>query len=751
MVLQPVRLYADNSTIDSLRQRLEEAHGIYRVAILNDISRAYWNVSLDMSLEYAREALELAEYYDDKKEIADALNRLGNAEYLNTNYDEAIIHYLRSLELRLNVNDSSGILGSYNNLYLAHDVLGNKDLARECIIKALDLSISGGSRAEIAHYSNIMGAIFSEQHDFDNAESSFDRAMEIYEEMDDVNGLAATFNNMGSMYHRMSLYDNAQECYFRALAYYRESANLTGLAWAKNNIGIIHQQLNNLDIALDYFNRSLAIYQQQGGARRNIASVLNNIGIIWFEKGDFQKSLEHYQQALENYEMIKDISGIATASHNTGIGHTRLGNYQEALESFLKSLEINISMDNRFSIANNYNNLGELYLLQKEYDKALEYLDQALKTALELNAKEIIIENHLFRSRIFHEKGEFEKSLLSRELYDTYRDSVYTVDTGSRIAELQVRYNKERQISELELLQKDNHIQMLRIRKEQTLILYLGGIALLTALMVFLAMGFSRYKMRLNRVLQDKNSQLENANMELIQTEKNLQRLNATKDKFFSIIAHDLKNPFNALLGFSETLNQNFKDLSREQIYTYIEIINKSAINLFQLLENLLEWSKSQTGNIQYSPGKFNLREIAETGTDTLTVNAKHKNITIRTDIDPALTAFADKNLISTVIRNLVSNAVKFTHHNGNISISARENKKYIEVSVADKGIGIEAGEQKKLFSLDHNITTAGTDNERGTGLGLVLCKEFVEKSGGRIWVESEPGKGSTFKFTIPK
>jgi signal transduction histidine kinase len=194
------------------------------------------------------------------------------------------------------------------------------------------------------------------------------------------------------------------------------------------------------------------------------------------------------------------------------------------------------------------------------------------------------------------------------------------------------------------------------------MLFYLGGIALLTVIFIFGIQAMYRYRRKLNMTLNQKTLQLEHANKELILAEKSLQKENATKDKFFSIIAHDLRNPFNAMLGFSEMLNQNYKELTGQQIHTYIDIINKSATNLYQLLENLLEWSKSQTGNIQYSPEKFQLKDIADTGINTVKVNAERKNIKIKTAISSRLTAFADKNIISTVIRNLVNNAVKFTH-----------------------------------------------------------------------------------------
>ncbi len=746
-----VQLYAGENHIDSLRQKLDQALVEEKISILNDISMAYWHISLDHSVEYASEALELAINLNDKKGTADALNRLGNAEYLRTNYHDALDHYNHSLEIRLDIDDQEGILGSYNNLFLVHDQMGKKDISVHFLQKALELSMELEDKSEIAHYSNLMGSINIELHEFDRAEANIKRALDIYQIIEDSAGIASSYHNLGRMYQTMSLYDKALEQFFIALQLFKDINNINGIASVNNNIGIIHKHLNNYDIALDYYYQSLEIYREQGGIKRDVAALFNNIGIVWYEKEEYEMALDYYNQALESYESLKYNQGISITSHNIGMIFARTGNYRNAFESHMRSVEINKSSGDIFSLANNYNNLGELFLLQKDYNKALGFLEESLDMAIKINAKEIIRENYLFQSEIYRETSDYEKSLLFYELYDAYRDSIYTLDTGKTIAELQVIHDRERQISQLDILQKDNHIQYLKIRKQRSLLIFLWGLALITGLFLFVVLNISRHKKRLNLVLNEKNKQLENAGLELMNSEKNLQRLNKTKDKFFSIIAHDLKNPFNSLLGFTEMLSRNYKELSREQIYSYIDIINKSAINLYQLLENLLEWSKSQTGNIKYSPARFRIKNIAESEISTVQSYADSKNIKIGMNISTDTSAYADKSIISSVIRNLLNNAVKFTHHGGEIIISASENENYIELSVSDNGIGIGPREQKKLFNLEYNITTSGTNDEKGTGLGLLLCKEFIEKSGGKLWVDSKVGEGSKFTFRIPK
>jgi PAS domain S-box-containing protein len=229
-----------------------------------------------------------------------------------------------------------------------------------------------------------------------------------------------------------------------------------------------------------------------------------------------------------------------------------------------------------------------------------------------------------------------------------------------------------------------------------------------------------------------------------------LKNLNATKDKFFGIIAHDLKNPFSSLLGASELLAKNTDNFDKEKIKYLSEILNDSAQSGYNLLENLLEWSKTQTGNISFKPVSLNIKEIAEKNLYSLKVSASNKSILLQSEIKEDLQVLADKYMLDTVLRNLLINAIKFTNKNGTVSLRAIRKDGQVTVIVKDTGIGIEEENIEKLFKIDTKFFNVGTANERGTGLGLLLCKEFVEKHGGKIWVESEFGAGSEFKFTIP-
>jgi PAS domain S-box-containing protein len=229
-----------------------------------------------------------------------------------------------------------------------------------------------------------------------------------------------------------------------------------------------------------------------------------------------------------------------------------------------------------------------------------------------------------------------------------------------------------------------------------------------------------------------------------------LKQLNSTKDKFFSIIAHDLRNPFITILGFSDLLLTDYEELSDKEKKYYIDEMKKSAEISHDLLQNLLQWSRSQTGRIEFNPTKLSLEKIAKGNLELLKATAERKQITINSKLEDEIYVLADEDMLNTVIRNLITNAIKFTNVNGTISIGAKLKDDLAEIYVIDNGVGMDRKQIANLFRLEVSHSTTGTYNEVGTGLGLLLCKEFVEKNGGTIWVESEPGKGTNFSFSIP-
>ena len=256
---------------------------------------------------------------------------------------------------------------------------------------------------------------------------------------------------------------------------------------------------------------------------------------------------------------------------------------------------------------------------------------------------------------------------------------------------------------------------------------------------------------RYAEMLAQKNDELKAKNAELDEKNSQLNLLNADKDKFFSIIAHDLRNPIGALRELPQLIAENLDNYSKDELRRLITMQRDAARNLFELLENLLTWSRMQRGLIEFNPEPIQVSALVQRSIALLTPSAAQKAITLTQAVNPSLLGMADHKMIDAVVRNLISNAIKFTNQGGTIDVSGNDDGAFMTIAVKDDGVGI--GEQflPKLFRIDEQYRRTGTANERGTGLGLILCKEFVERNGGEIRVESKIGNGSTFSFTLPK
>lgn len=280
----------------------------------------------------------------------------------------------------------------------------------------------------------------------------------------------------------------------------------------------------------------------------------------------------------------------------------------------------------------------------------------------------------------------------------------------------------------------------------------------IASILVFL-IAFTRWRERkishdkelLEKMIEERTAIIAAKNNEINEQNARLRVLNDTKDRFFSIIAHDLKNPLNALMGFSGLLNDKYDDLPDAKKKKFIGVINESSRNMYSLLINLLDWSRSQSGNVPYDPGTYNLQPIAEESIILITPQAEHKGIKLVNQITTNYRVAADINMLKTVLRNLLTNAIKFSFRSDTVILAvSEETSGYITIIIKDNGTGMPSEQVDKLFISSNGVSNLGTEKEQGSGLGLIICKEFIELNKGRIWCKSEKGKGTTMYFTIP-
>jgi signal transduction histidine kinase len=473
------------------------------------------------------------------------------------------------------------------------------------------------------------------------------------------------------------------------------------------------------------------------------ADALFHLGQLRSSEQKYNEALTNHKKALALRRQVKDKTAEAVSLNAIGEIYRLMKNNERALANHVAAIEIRQAMKDSEGLAESYNNAGVLYYQQKNYKRAIANLELALQSGREAQAQLQILKSYDYLSQSYRELKEFKKALEYRESFQAIHDFIQNDRDERQLVETQNRYvieQKESAIDQLESIraQREEQIEaQVKLRNFLFLIIGLG------AIIVVLIFYFYLLNRRSNRRLKVANEKVQQQN-------EQLQDLNATKDKFFSIIGHDLKGPLNSLTSFSGLLINHTDSLSKDEIKMLAKDLDKSLKNLFALLENLLEWSRAQTGSIEFKPEPFDLNMLLEENKELLKAQAQNKKINLVHNDLTGLPIKAHKHSVNTVIRNLIANAIKFTPPGGTVTISAQSAKEEVLVSVADTGVGIPAAVLEKLFRIDTKHSTKGTADEKGTGLGLILCKEFIEKNGGTIGVQSEEGKGSTFYFTLP-
>jgi signal transduction histidine kinase len=417
-------------------------------------------------------------------------------------------------------------------------------------------------------------------------------------------------------------------------------------------------------------------------------------------------------------------------------------NFEKARANHIIALDIRRSLRDEAGKAESFNNIGALYYYEGNLDRAIANLELGLESARESQSHTQIMKSAEFLSFCYRDMQQFQKALEYKDLFIGMNDLLQNERNEQRLLDVQNRYEinkKETQIAKLEKVRLQREQQL---REEARFRNFLFAILGLVVVIVVLVLYMYLSKRRSNKILEAANHTVQQQNI-------SLQELNATKDKFFSIISHDLKGPLNSLTSFSGLLINHADSLSKEEITMLAKDLDKSLKNLFALLENLLEWSRSQTGNIEFTPEVFDLQKLLDINRELLSAQAQTKNIEIVHEPGAPIHVLAHKHSVNTVIRNLISNAIKFTGTGGKIIVGIKHVNKELIISIADTGVGMPKEIVDKLFRIDTKHSTRGTADEKGTGLGLILCKEFIEKNGGRIWVESAVGKGSSFYFTL--
>lgn len=624
-----------------------------------------------------------------------------------------------------------------------------KDSSNYYFKKASVLANSTLYKKQLAEILDDEGYKFEIDDNFEKAILNFERSLAIYLDLKDHKNTARLYNFIGYCYINLYAEDKAIEYYLKSLKIYQNLDDVDGKAMNFIDIGNLYYDQENYDKATKYFQDALTLYEKIED-NAGIAASYTNLGNVYCDSGLYEVGIDYYKQSIILEEDLNDQNGIATNYNNLGDCSIQLSNFGEAKVYFQKALNIATKIKDQELIAIVYLNMADLYVKQKKYNQTIFYATKSLDISKKIGKLDYELDNLEFLADAYEAIGETAKALKIHKQHDVVKDSLYSYDKEKKVQLFNALNKLEETYYTISDLSTKNEIAQLKYQNEKKISYFLIIAIVVFAFLVVLLIHQQTSKKKAYNLLEFRNFQINKMNDEIQEQRDYLNQLNKTKDKFFSIIAHDLKNPFNSIKGFTELLIDNSGEYEEEKQLKFLKIIKDSTIKASMLLNNLLIWANSQSGNLNYIPKKIELVRQVMDVTSLLEIQAIKKEIDIYNNVDHNLSVKADENMLNTILRNLISNAIKFTNLKGEIRVLSKVKNNMVEISIADNGVGISEEDIKNVFNIEVKNTNIGTANEQGSGLGLILCKDFVEKHGGEIWVKSEKNVGTEFIFTLP-
>ena len=632
-----------------------------------------------------------------------------------------------------------------SNLYLK----SNPDSAFVNLTKALVLAKIAGDQSKIAQVINRIGYYHEKTGNYKDAIENYNKSLLIYEKLNIKNKMGSTYDALGYNYSKLYGEDRAIEYYLKSLTLNKEISNQEGIASNYTNIGNLYYEEENHELAEKYFRDALSIYEKLEN-KYGISSSYTNIANVLDDSGEVAEGLEYYKKSIAIEKELGDQYGIAINYNNIGDSYINLKQYTEAKEYLNKAMKIADSLGERDLQAIVLLNISDVENKQKHYQNAISAARESYAIADLIGNLDYKLDNLLNASRAYEGLGNTVLALERLKQYTSIRDSLLKMDRVKKIKLFNTLNKLEKSQYTINDLSKTSEKAQLNYEREKKYTNFLVIAIVIFSFLLILLIQQNASKKKAYNLLEFKNYQVHKMKDEIDEQSNKLKQLNSTKDKFFSIIAHDLKNPFNSIAGFTELMMENNEIYDAAKRLKFLKIIKGSTAKVSSLLDNLLIWANSQSGKLKFNPKNINLAQLVANAVSFLEIQAINKDILILNKVEKNIFLKADENMLDTILRNLISNAIKFTQPKGEIQIYATLKNDFAEITVKDNGVGMSEAEIATIFNVNEISSSLGTSNEQGSGLGLILCKDFVESHGGKIWVESVANKGSEFKFTLP-
>jgi signal transduction histidine kinase/Tfp pilus assembly protein PilF len=653
---------------------------------------------------YAQKKIDSLENILKRTDLADS-SRVKALIALSAQYEYSDLIKSRKLtEEAITIIDEKALPelkgAGYKSLASIYRVTGDFRGALKADNLALEAGVMNKDSALIANSFNNVGEDYFDLGDYDEAYHYFTASYRVAQKINDPLRIAIALHNVGRVFKELGQYQTATNQLTLSRKMSAAIKDYEGEPYSLGELGDVLLRKGEYDSALTYLKQSLAI------SRKLDLKVLEPWGIVkiakaYVKKNDLKNALAYYDTALTTYTKV---------NHRYGIAEAKLGQ-------------------------------GMAYLQQGNYTAALNAIESSLNLAKSLNANVLEIQCNEQLSSIWEMKGDSKKALAYFKAFKHLEDTLFSQDMQGKLFVDNLKFETESKDSQIAALNQQQEQQERELNKQEFVRNILVVVMALSAILLVTIYRSGQRRRKINMLLLQHQEETEKRSEEL-------ERLNQVKDKFFSIISHDLRSPINALSGMLDLLDKGA--VTAEELPLHIKELRVRFNHTRTLLNNLLDWTLLQMDKLNLQASKIELSRIVDENIQLL-APVQSKDIIIQNDIPKPTVAFADSNTINLVIRNLITNAVKFTNDGGRVLIKSEDKGNEWVVSVRDNGVGMKPEVLNMLFDKTAPYTTRGTANEKGTGLGLILCKEFVEKNGGRIWVESKEGDGSTFYFTLPK
>ncbi|WNB16764.1 tetratricopeptide repeat-containing sensor histidine kinase [Marivirga arenosa] len=566
-----------------------------------------------------------------------------------------------------------------------------------------------------------------------------EKALVLSKEIDDSAGIASAYRILGSIYSQNDNHFQSLEFFLQALDIFKSRNDSLGIANVYVSLGHYYKRLKRIEEQIDYHEKSLIIFRSLGNKSR-IGVATHNLAESYLLGGEFEKSRELVKESIQINSDLNKLSVLSSCYNILGKLEYKIGNKDSAIINFEKVLEISKKLGDKsqkLATVDALINLSDIYYELNQNQLMLDYLKQAIDYS-----NLTLLDDEL--SVIYLKLIKYYVNLEQFDSLQFYLSEFQSINTKRKDLQLNNQFELIKSVEDSYYLQKVND-KLEKSNLIQATRLQLAYFGIISVLIIIIILVWSLY------INIKKNKKLARQQM-IIQTQKNhLEKLNNTKNKFFSIVAHDLKSPLNSLKSFTDILSDHFDSFSKEDIKNFSNEIKTSVGNAIKMADNLINWARIQMEDVSVDKITLNVAESVQPIYALYRNIASKKDIDLKLEIGENLKICVDQNQLEFVIRNLLNNAIKFTKRGGVIKLSAQELNDKVEIIVEDNGVGMPDQIKENVFKLESKHSIRGTEGETGTGLGLMLCQEFVNLNEGELLIDSEENKGTTIKIRFDK